>query len=208
MAVGERSEHNLNELKVPFKDGAKAIQIAESPCNSSESENIPNGKELDRFLLGLSRKLLMLEALVNGNARAFSLAGDRRNDADAERAKVALDFLSEWVLEVIAISKLQNSPLTEINSEIIEQYNSLHSTSALVVDCARARGSTPTRLSKRELEIVKCLAEGNSNKEIAVALGLSVKTVETYRARAMGKLNAHSLSDVLRFALRRGLLDG
>jgi DNA-binding NarL/FixJ family response regulator len=61
-------------------------------------------------------------------------------------------------------------------------------------------------LTSREREIVQLLAEGNSNKEIARSLELSVKTVETHRAAIMRKLDLHSLADLVRFAIRNQIV--
>jgi DNA-binding NarL/FixJ family response regulator len=62
------------------------------------------------------------------------------------------------------------------------------------------------RLTSREREVVQLLAEGNSNKEIARALDLSVKTVETHRAAIMRKLGLHSLADLVRYAIRNSII--
>jgi DNA-binding NarL/FixJ family response regulator len=66
------------------------------------------------------------------------------------------------------------------------------------------RTSSPARerLTSREREIVQLLAEGQSNKQIATKLDLSVKTVETHRSSAMRKLGLKSLPDLVRFAIR------
>jgi DNA-binding NarL/FixJ family response regulator len=61
-------------------------------------------------------------------------------------------------------------------------------------------------LSEREEEVVKLIAEGHSNKEVAKRLDVSIKTVETYKARSLEKLGLHSRAELVRFALRRGWL--
>jgi two-component system, NarL family, response regulator NreC len=61
-------------------------------------------------------------------------------------------------------------------------------------------------LSDREREVLGLVAEGYANREIADALGLSVKSVETYRARVMEKLGLSTRSDLVRFALECGVL--
>jgi two-component system, NarL family, response regulator NreC len=61
-------------------------------------------------------------------------------------------------------------------------------------------------LSERETEVVQRIAQGYTNKEIAAQLNLSVKTVETYRARAMEKLGLESRASLVRYALERGWL--
>lgn len=61
-------------------------------------------------------------------------------------------------------------------------------------------------LSERELEVLKLIALGHANKEIAEMLYLSVKTVETYKTRIMEKLELTSRAALVRFALKQGLL--
>lgn len=61
-------------------------------------------------------------------------------------------------------------------------------------------------LSEREGAVLRLIAQGYSNKEIAAQLDLSVKTVETYKARAMEKLNLGSRVDIVRYATERGWL--
>ena len=61
------------------------------------------------------------------------------------------------------------------------------------------------KLTARERQVVQLLAEGKSNKEVAVALGISVKTAETHRANVMHKLGLASLPDLVRYAIRTGV---
>lgn len=58
----------------------------------------------------------------------------------------------------------------------------------------------------REREIIQLLAEGKTNKEVATALGVSVRTVEGHRARIMEKLNLHSTSELVRYAIRNHII--
>jgi DNA-binding NarL/FixJ family response regulator len=62
-------------------------------------------------------------------------------------------------------------------------------------------------LTSREREVLQLLAEGRSNKEIAAALGISTKTAETHRARIMAKLEFHSMSDLVRYAIRNHVIE-
>jgi DNA-binding NarL/FixJ family response regulator len=84
---------------------------------------------------------------------------------------------------------------------------------AMVLDGYLGRDSRPaaevppgTRLTPREREIVQLLAEGKSSKEVAVALGLSVKTAETHRSNIMRKLELHSVSDLVLYAIRNNIV--
>lgn len=62
-------------------------------------------------------------------------------------------------------------------------------------------------LTTREREVLQMIAEGKTNKEIATTLTLSVYTVEAHRGRIMEKLNLHSSGELVRFAVRNGLID-
>ncbi len=61
-------------------------------------------------------------------------------------------------------------------------------------------------LTTREREVLHLAAEGRSNSEIAVRLGISTRTAETHRANLIRKLGLHSQTDLVRYALRRGIL--
>jgi two-component system response regulator NreC len=70
---------------------------------------------------------------------------------------------------------------------------------------ASTERSAFTELTKREREVLQLLAEGVSTKEIAGRLNLSVKTVETHRANIMDKLDIHTISKLVKYAIREGL---
>jgi DNA-binding NarL/FixJ family response regulator len=82
------------------------------------------------------------------------------------------------------------------------------SVSNAVLDDYRKHVTNPIDLlSSREREVLQMLAEGKTNKEIAVVLNLSVYTVDAHRGRIMEKLNLHSINELVRFAVRNGLVD-
>ena len=69
------------------------------------------------------------------------------------------------------------------------------------------RGPLRTRLTTRQREIVQLLAEGRTNKEIANTLNISVKTAETHRANIMRRLALHSVSDLVRYAVKNQIIE-
>lgn len=75
------------------------------------------------------------------------------------------------------------------------------------VDVSSPSSTTRRRLTPREREVLPMLADGKSNKEVAVALNISVNTVETHRAKIMSKLDLHSISELVRYAIRNRLID-
>jgi DNA-binding NarL/FixJ family response regulator len=70
-----------------------------------------------------------------------------------------------------------------------------------------ARGEEPSELTPREQEIVKLIAEAHTNKEIAEILHLSEKTVESHRANVLQKLGMRDRVELVRYAIRRGLVE-
>jgi PAS domain S-box-containing protein len=63
------------------------------------------------------------------------------------------------------------------------------------------------KMTPRELQVIRLLARNKSNKEVALELGISVRTVETHRTRIMLKLRIHSLSELVHYAIRSGIVE-
>jgi len=125
----------------------------------------------------------------------------------------------EYVLHVVRAGAagylLKDSPI----SELINAVRQLHAGRAHF-GAAAARvlanqvqhpegvGSDPYgRLTAREREVFHMIVEGSTSKEIAAKLGISTKTAENHRANVLDKLDARNTADVVRYAVRRGLLD-
>jgi DNA-binding NarL/FixJ family response regulator len=66
--------------------------------------------------------------------------------------------------------------------------------------------SSPNSLTSRERQVLQLIAEGKTTKEIAVVLGISVKTAESHRTRIMKKLDIHETAGLVRYAIRQGLV--
>jgi DNA-binding NarL/FixJ family response regulator len=71
----------------------------------------------------------------------------------------------------------------------------------------QASGPKLNDLTPRELEILESLAKGRTDREVAAALSISVKTVNVHRANIMWKLELRNYSDVIRFAIRNNLIE-
>jgi two-component system response regulator NreC len=81
------------------------------------------------------------------------------------------------------------------------------SVSGVVVQVYLARAERPyDPLTSRERQVLQLIAEGKTTKQIAVILGVTVKTAESHRNTLMGKLDIHSTADLVRYAIRRGLV--
>jgi two-component system, NarL family, response regulator NreC len=80
--------------------------------------------------------------------------------------------------------------------------------SRLVLDTFLGRTEPiPDPLSPREQQVLKLIAEGSGTKQVAAALGVSVKTAESHRSRIMDKLGIRETAGLVRYAIRQGLID-
>ena len=81
------------------------------------------------------------------------------------------------------------------------------SVSGAVVQAFLTKSDVPyDPLTDRERQVLQLVAEGNTTKQIALILGVAVKTAETHRVKVMEKLDIHSTSGLVRYAIRRGLV--
>ncbi len=80
--------------------------------------------------------------------------------------------------------------------------------SGVVVEALRSKNDAATEpLSPRERQVLQLIGEGKSTKEVAQVLRISVKTAESHRTRLMQKLDIHELASLVRYAIRRGLIE-
>ncbi|MGH8414681.1 MAG: LuxR C-terminal-related transcriptional regulator, partial [Gammaproteobacteria bacterium] len=79
--------------------------------------------------------------------------------------------------------------------------------SATLVNTFRTQSDTPADpLSDRERQVLQLIAEGNTTKQVARVLELSVRTADSHRTRIMQKLDIHTTADLVRYAIRRGVV--
>jgi two-component system response regulator NreC len=81
------------------------------------------------------------------------------------------------------------------------------SVSGAVVQAYLAKSDAPyDPLTDRERQVLQLVAEGNTTKEIALILGVAAKTAETHRVKVMEKLDIHSTAGLVKYAIRRGIV--
>jgi two-component system, NarL family, response regulator NreC len=107
---------------------------------------------------------------------------------------------------------LKDSPAGDLVSAVRavasgQSYLSPGVSNAVLDDYRRHVTNPIDLLTTREREVLQMIAEGKTNKEIAGVLNLSVYTVDAHRGRIMEKLNLHSINELVRFAVRNGLID-
>jgi DNA-binding NarL/FixJ family response regulator len=89
-----------------------------------------------------------------------------------------------------------------ISKVILEEYTEDGVTTAVTA----AAADPQSRLTSREREVLQLVAEGNTNEEIARILSLSRNTIEAHRKHIMEKLDIHTVAELVRFALRNGIV--
>jgi two-component system response regulator NreC len=155
-----------------------------------------DGLEATRLILKhipKARVLILLTCQTEHSIRDIFASGARgyvvKDDSGAD-ILAALDALRQ--------NKLLLSP--EIAEVVLRSY--------LATPVERRNSDAPPGLlTAREVEVARLLAEAKSNKEVASILKISIKTVETHRARIMHKLGLHSVSELVRYALRNHMAD-
>jgi DNA-binding NarL/FixJ family response regulator len=123
----------------------------------------------------------VLEALANG-VSAYVLKDSNSSD------------LIQAVREVAAGRRYLSPPLSD---RVIETYLQMAKVGTM---------DKHETLTTREREVLQLSAEGHTNSEIAARLGISTRTAETHRSRVMHKLGLHTQADLIRYALRRGII--
>jgi DNA-binding NarL/FixJ family response regulator len=131
----------------------------------------------------------------------LSMHSDRQMVADALQAGASGYLLKDCefeelvrAIETVVTNRTYLSP--EIADILVENF---------VRKSPLSESSVSSVLTSREREVLQLLAEGNSTREIATALCLSTKTVETHRRQMMEKLNIYSVANLIKFAIRTGL---
>ena len=149
-------------------------------------------------------------------------AAERIASAQPDTAIVILSMHSDegYVLRALKVGAKGYLLKDSVEGDLIEAIKAVHQgktffspeiSKMLVEDYVReirTRGAEDTYdlLTSREREILQLLAERKSNKEIALALNLSVYTIETHRRNLHEKLNLHSLADLILYAVRKGII--
>lgn len=105
--------------------------------------------------------------------------------------------LAELEIAVRAVGRGDSYLSPTVSKHLIADY--LERTGAIA--------SEPDRLTPRQREVLRQVAEGHTTKAIARSLGVSVKTVETHRAQLMDRLDIHEIAGLVRYAIRTGLVE-
>ena len=137
------------------------------------------------LILTMHESEQIVREVLDAGARGYVLKSDAGRDLVAAVEALCLHrtFFSSKISEMLLDSYLRHSDRTETSDG--------------------PRG----RLTAREREIVQLLAEGKSNKEVACALNISIKTAETHRTNIMNKLDLRSVTELVRYAVRNNMVE-
>jgi len=124
----------------------------------------------------------------------------------------------QYVVRAIGAGAMGYVTKKSAPEELVRAIRKVHAGGRFVSDLAAeklalrvakgTRGLSPLdSLSNRELQVLRCLALGQTNREIAEAYFISIKTVDTYRSRLLNKLNLRNNADLSRFAIQNGLIN-
>jgi DNA-binding NarL/FixJ family response regulator len=178
-------------------DGLEAVQLAErlQPDVLVVDLMMPGlgGLEVVRQTSQRSPQTLILVLSMHAN-EAYVLEALRNGAAGYVLKDSSVTELVQAVREVLAGRRYLSPPLSE---RAIDAY----------VQKAQAAALDPyDTLTAREREVLQLSAEGRSHAEIAAKLSISPRTAETHRANLMRKLGLHTHTDLIRYALKRGII--
>ncbi|HZR63759.1 MAG TPA: response regulator transcription factor [Terriglobales bacterium] len=177
------------EKATKLKPDVVVIDIAMPSLNGLEAvrqivKSVPNTKVL---VLTMYDSDPLIQQVLQAGARGYLLKSDAGRDLvsaiDALRRNKT--FFTPKVSQMVLEGYLDKSPREKIEGDAEPE---------------------SLRLTSRQREIVQLLAEGKSSKEVAAVLGLSVKTAETHRANIMRKLDCHSVTELVRYAIRNHII--
>jgi DNA-binding NarL/FixJ family response regulator len=173
------------EKALKMNAGVVIIDIGMPGLNGLEATRqiLKANPRIKVLVLTLHESDQVVQEVLNAGARGFLLKSDAARDL---------------VTAVEALRRDKTYLTPKIASMVLEGY--------LRRDSVPQETPARSRLTPREREIVQLLAEGKSSKEVASVLGLSVKTAETHRSNIMRKLELHSVSDLVLYAVRNNIV--
>jgi DNA-binding NarL/FixJ family response regulator len=180
--VGEASNgREAVQLASELKPDLVVMDVAMPELNGIEAtRRLTEASERTRVLaLSMHKDAVYVREILRAGARGYLL-----KDA----------FESDMVTAVRAVARGEGYLSPAVSDSVLADYRQ-HVTDPIDL------------LTTREREVLQLIAEGKTNKEIAGLLNLSVYTVDAHRGRIMEKLNLHSTGELVRFAVRKGLVD-
>ncbi len=153
-------------------------------------------------LNGIDATRQIVKALPNVKILALSMYSDKRFVRGMLKAGASGYMLKDSAfnelidaIRVIVGNKIYISP--SVAGIVLDDY----------LETSTERDSSArSLLTPREIEVLQLLAEGKSMKQIALSLGLSIKTIESHRTRIMQKIDVSNIADLTKYAIREGII--
>ena len=201
----------VREMIAQVIDSDPTFSVIAQTGNGQEAYEIcvrekPDMVVLDIMLPGMKGTELMRKiAKILKNTRVLAFSGYQTPPLVREMMQAGAHGFVE-----------KTAPLTELKAAIQavaeggnyfgpEVTKIVHQT---LVNPAEGKGPSLQNLTNREKEILKLIAQGNTTKDVAAKLNVSVKTAENHRANLMRKLDLHNAAALTRFAMEQGLVEG
>ncbi len=180
-----------------------------------------NGHEAVRKAKALKPDIVIMDITMPGSNGLEATSKILKNTPDARVLILSMHEAPEVIERVLASGARGFVLKSDAERDLVEAVKTLNegrtfytpTASELMLEHFRdePQGDAKTamsdrRLSLREREIVQLIAEGISNKQIATTLNVSVRTIETHRAKIMSKLHCKSLTDLVRYAIRNRMV--
>jgi len=184
------------EIVAEAQDGRTAVQLAR--------ELAPDLVIMDismRFLNGIDATCQIMEDLPTVKVIALSMHRDEQFVAGMLEAGACGYLLKDCAAEELIYA---------VRAVFADQTYLSPGVAAIVAKgyiqtVSKRQASNPSILTTREREVLQLLSEGMPSKKIALTLNVSVRTVETYRRQIMEKLDIHSVSELTKYAIRKGI---
>jgi len=172
------------EMALELRPDVIVLDIAMPELNGLEATRqiVKDFPEAEILILTVHDSEVFIREVLNAGARGYLLKSDA-----GRHLLAAVDSLARH--EPFFTSKV---------SEIVLE--------GFLSGGSPRKASGPKDLTPREREVVQLLAEGKANKEVAGLLNISVKTVETHRTNVMQKLDLHSVTELVRYAIRNNII--
>lgn len=173
------------EKAAQLKPDVAILDIGMPELNGLEATRqiIKANPQTEVLILTMHQSEEVVREVLKAGARGYVLKSDADQNlvAAVEMLLQHKPFLTPDVADVVLVDYLNNQESLDAEPRV--------------------------RITPREREIIQLLAEGKSNKEVASALDISTRTVETHRAAIMHKLGMTSLSDLVRYAIRNKMVE-
>jgi two-component system response regulator NreC len=202
-----------------FREGIRALLSAESDIEVVGEA--ADGKQAIELAEKLSPDIVVMDLVMPGmnGMQAAQQLHDKYPDIKVLILSMYDD--DEYVCQILkagasgyVLKRAASDDLLRAIREVEKGGSALHPTVAakLIKDYVRRTKSTEQRdsgsvLTARESEVLRLVAEGHTNQQIADMLGLGRKTVDTHRTNIMRKLDLHEVTALVKYALKRGLIN-